>query len=597
MFSAKKLNAPLVRLFSYLPPYKYYILLALVAMIVSASTSSLMALLLGKLTDLGFYQKNGYVAIWAPLALIGVSTLHGAGQFASAYLLQKVSQDVLVKVRNQLFIRMIHWSDETVQKQQSSIIISKFVNEASIALGSASTVLTVIVRDSLQVVGLLLVLLWHNWQLTAVTFIVAPFLMFILRFISKRMKTLQLKSQTAFGVMLGLLTEIYQAQRLVKIYNAYGHEEARFGDINRKLKGLAIRSQVISGLGTPSTQFVTMCGVSIVVFVALIQAQNDMLSFADFVTYISAMLLMTPAIKKLASLNGTVAKMSAAADSLFNMMDIPTEEDPGNKEIGRAKGDVEFRNVNYTYPNSETPSLTNFNLKAKAGQMIALVGASGAGKTTIINLLPRFLVPTSGEILFDGISQNELTLDSIRKQISMVTQDVILFDDTIAANIAYGADTVPTEEDIRKAAEAAYLMPLIESLPDGFNTVIGEKGSKLSGGQKQRISIARALLKNAPILLLDEATSALDTESEKYIQASIDKLRQGKTSFVVAHRLSTIVDADMIVVMDNGEIVECGNHFELIAKGGTYSHLYTIQFGVQDKQIQNKTGGSDEQKS
>ncbi len=586
MFNTLKSNKPLMRLFACLPPYKGFIFLALVAMIISAASSSLMALLLGKMTDLGFYQKNGMVAIWAPIALIAVSMMHSSGQFVSAYLLQRVSQSVLVKLRDQLFDRMIRWPDETVQKQQSGVVVSKFINEGSLALGTASEVVTVLIRDSLQVIALLAILLWHNWQLTLITLVVAPFLLIVLWWVSKRMKMLQARSQQAYGEMIGFLSEVFQAQRLVKIYNEYDYEKNRFGRVNNKLKGLAIRAQIATGLGTPTTQLITMTGVAIVVFVALIQAQNDMLSFPEFVTYISAMLLMTPAIKKLSALNGTTAKMSAAATSLFAMMDIPTEKDPGTLEIERVKGDVEFRGVNYRYPNVDTDALQDFSLQVKAGQMIALVGASGAGKTTVINLIPRFLVPTSGEILFDGISQNDMTLASIRNQISMVTQDVIMFDDTIAANIGYGAGREASEEEIRKVSEAAYLMPLINSLPEGFNTIVGEKGSKLSGGQKQRISIARALLKDAPILLLDEATSALDTESEKYIQASLEKLQQGRTSFVVAHRLSTIIDADLIVVVDEGRIVETGTHAELLARGGAYAKLYEIQFGSSAKKLE-----------
>lgn len=572
---------PLHRLFSYLPPYKGYIFLALIAMVIAAATSSLMALLMGKLTDLGFYQKNGLVAIWAPIALIGISVLHGGGQFCSSYLLQMVSQKVLVQIRGLMFDNMIRWPEETVQQEQSGRVVSRFVNEASQALSSASEVLTVLVRDSLQVIALMCVLLWHNWQLTAVTLVVAPFLVLILRTVSKKLKKLTSDSQVTFGAMLNVLGETYKSERLIKVYDAYQFEAERFGHVNRRLQGLTMRQQVVKGLGTPLTQLVSMCGVSVVVFVALVQAQRGALSLSEFVTYISAMLLMMPAIRKLANLNGTVAKMAAAAESLFQMIDVPLEKDPGTKTLGRAKGKVEFRNVYYRYPQALEPSLRDFSLKVEAGSMVALVGASGAGKSTIINMIPRFMIPVSGEILMDDIPQNELTLTSIREQIAIVTQEVMLFDDTIAANIAFGAGREVSEEEILKAAEAAYLLPLIQSLPEGINTRIGESGAKLSGGQRQRVSIARALLKNAPILLLDEATSALDTESEKYIQASLDKLRSGRTSFVVAHRLSTIVDADCIVVLDQGAIVETGTHFELLQKDGPYAHLYKIQFSKQ----------------
>ncbi len=581
MKSVKIKKEPLMRLFAYLPPYKFYIFLALIAMVAAAAGSSLMALLMGKLTDLGFYQKNGLVAIWAPIALIGISVLHGGGQFCSSYLLQKVSQEILVKLRSLMFDHMIRWPEEVVQSQESGRVVSRFVNEASQALSGASQVLTVLVRDSLQVAALLCVLFWHNWQLTLVTFIVAPILIYILRTVSKRLKKLTSDSQVTFGQILSQLNETYRSERLIKVYNAYKFEEERFGHINRRLKGLTMRQQIVKGLGTPATQLISICGVAIVVCVALLQAQRGQLSLAEFVTYISAMLLMMPAIRKLAGLNGTIASMGAAAESLFEMIDIPLEKDPGSKDIERVKGNVEFKNVWYKYPNTLEPSLKDFSLKAEAGKMIAFVGASGAGKSTIINMIPRFMVPTKGEIFFDGTSQNEMTLESIRRQVAIVTQEVMLFDDTIAANIAFGAGRPVTDEEIMQAAEAAYLKPLIDSLPEGLQTRIGEGGSKLSGGQRQRVSIARALLKNAPILLLDEATSALDTESEKYIQASLDKLREGRTSFVVAHRLSTIVDADMIVVMDQGAVVEAGTHFELLENDGPYARLYKIQFSHQ----------------
>lgn len=583
MKAASIKKEPLARLFAYLPPYKAYIFLALVAMVFAAAASSLMALLMGKLTDLGFYQKNGLVAVWAPIALIGISLVHGGGQFCSSYLLQKVSQNILVKIRTLMFDHMIRWPEETVQEQDSGRVVSRFINEASQALSSASEVLTVLVRDSLQVIALMCVLLWHNWQLTAVTLIVAPLLVFILRTVSKKLKALTSDSQVTFGQMLSQLNETYHSERLIKVYNAYEFEQERFAHVNRRLKGLSMRQQIVKGLGTPATQLVSMAGVAIVVFVALLQAQRGQLTLAEFVTYISAMLLMMPAIRKLANLNGTMARMSAAAESLFEMIDIPLEKDPGDKTIDRIKGAVEFKDVWYKYPNALEPSLKDFNLKVTPGSMVAFVGASGAGKSTAVNMVPRFMVPTQGQIFFDGIPQDELTLESIRRQVAIVTQEVMLFNGTIADNIAFGAGREVTEEEIMAAAEAAYLKPLIDSLPEGLQTHIGEGGSKLSGGQRQRVSIARALLKDAPILLLDEATSALDTESEKYIQASLDKLRKGRTSFVVAHRLSTIVDADQIVVMDQGAIVESGTHFELLEKDGPYAHLYKIQFGKQKK--------------
>lgn len=576
---AKK--TPMMRLFAYFPPHKNKIFLAMLAMVVTASTSSVLVFLLGKVTDIGFYQKNAEFAFYAPLALIAISILQGFSQFASSYLLQMVSQSVLFDLRNMMFERMIHWPDEAIRGQQSGRVISRFLNEASASLSDASEIITVMVRDVLQIIALVAVLIWYNWLLTLVTLVVAPALIYVLQTIHRKLKKITHSSQANFGRLIQLLTESFHAQRLVKIYDAYDFESGRFSQCNAETKRLTLKMRFIKGLGTPSTQVISMIGVAIVVFVALVQAQADEFSLSAFVTYIAALLMLMDPIRKLSQLNGSIAKMQAAAESLYSMVDIVEEKDPGTRVVSRVEGNVEFRHVSYQYEGAPRPSLKDFSLKVKAGQTIAFVGASGAGKTTVINMIPRFLVPNEGEILFDGISQNEMTLSSIRRQIAMVTQEVILFDDTIAANIAYGAGDDVDMDAVRAAADAAYLTPLIESLPEGFNTKVGEKGAKLSGGQRQRVSIARALLKNAPILLLDEATSALDTESEKYIQASLERLMEGRTSFVVAHRLSTIVNADLIVVLKDGEIAETGNHIELLEKNGIYANLYRIQFNKE----------------
>ncbi len=320
---------------------------------------------------------------------------------------------------------------------------------------------------------------------------------------------------------------------------------------------------------------------SIVVVFALNQAQNGILTFGEFTTFLSAMLLLMNPVRSLSSLNGSTAAMSAAAESLFKFIDEEPEKDPGIKELDRVKGALRFENVGFTYPESDKKAVERFSLDVKPGEAIALVGASGSGKSTLVHMIPRFWAATEGEIYFDGIPQSEVTLASLRQQIALVSQDVILFDGTIAENIAYGCRETVSEEDILRAAEAAALTELLEKLPDGINTQVGAAGSMLSGGQKQRISIARAFLKNAPILLLDEATSALDTESERHIQQSLNTLMKGRTTFVVAHRLSTITGADRIVAMRDGRIVEIGSHQELMEKKGLYEHLYSIQFNQQ----------------
>lgn len=571
-------NPYLMRLFRYLPPHKWYIAGAAAAMAAGGGASSLIALILGKLTDMGFYQQDPIVAVLAPIALIGVAALNGGSQYLSSYLLVRVSQSIMLEIRTLMFERISHWGDALFFKYRCAEVQAKFINEASTALSRAASVMTTMIRDSIQIVCLIGVLIYHNWKLTLVTFVVAPLLAAVLRWVSKRMKKLTTQTQQTFGELLGTIQESYQGERVVKIYDGYDYERDRFRAVNEKLKDLTLRTQRVEAAGTPLTQLIAMSGVSVVVVYALAQAQSGALTIGEFTTFLSAMLLLMPPIRHLSSLNGTTAAMTAAAESLFKVIDEEPEKDPGEKTLVDYRGAVRFENVRFAYPNADKPAVKNFSLDVKPGEMIALVGSSGSGKSTLINLIPRFWAATSGEIYFDDVPQSELTLASLRRQIGLVSQEVTIFDDTIAGNIAYGCRDKVTREDIERAAEAAALTDFIATLPQGLDTPVGTNGSMLSGGQRQRISIARAFLKNAPILLLDEATSALDTESERHIQKSLDSLLKGRTAFVVAHRLSTIVNADRIVVMREGEIVEIGTHEELLEKKGVYEHLYSIQF-------------------
>lgn len=571
-------NEQLLRLFRYLPPYKWYLIGAGLAMVAGGGASSLIALILGKLTDMGFYQKDSVVLYLAPLALVGISILHGGSQYLSSFLLVRVSQGILLEVRTLMFSRMVRWSDELFMKHRCAEIQAKFINEASTALVQAAKVMTTMIRDSIQIICLIGVLIYHNWMLTLVTFVVAPLLALVLRWVNKRIKSLTRQTQNTFGKLIGSIQETYQGERVVKIYDGYAFETQRFRAINEHLKNLLLRAQRVSAAATPLTQLIAMSGVSVVVVFALTQAQKGLLTIGEFTTFLAALLLLMPPIRHLSTLNGSTAAMTAAAESLFRMIDEEPEKDPGTKTLENYRGGVRFENVSFTYPEKEKPAVSNFTLDVKPGEMIALVGSSGSGKSTLINLIPRFWAPTKGEIYFDGVPQSEITLASLREQIALVSQEVVIFDDTIAANIAYGCQDKVSKEDIERAAHAAALTDFITGLPEGFESPVGANGSQLSGGQRQRISIARAFLKNAPIILLDEATSALDTESERHIQESLDSLLEGRTAFVVAHRLSTIVNADRIVVMKDGEIVEVGTHAELLAKKGLYEHLYSIQF-------------------
>lgn len=568
----------IMRLARYLPPFKWHIAGAIAAMAAGGGASSLIALILGKLTDMSFYGQDPMTVYLAPLALIGISILHGGSRYVSSYLLVRVSQSILLDVRTLLFSRMLRWSDKAFQEHRNAELQAKFVNEASNALTRAAGVLTTIVRDSIQIVCLVAVLIWHNWMLTLVSFVVAPLLAIVIRWVNRRIKAITRRQQLTFGELIGTVLEAYNGERVVKIYDGYEYENERFRQVNEKIRNLSLRQQRVAAAGMPLLQLITMIGVSFVVVFALMQAQSGALTIGEFTTFLAAMLLLMPPIRHLASLSGSTATMIAAADSLFETIDEMPEEDPGTRELKDCRGAVRFEDVSFTYPGKETPALKNFTLDVKPGEMIALVGSSGSGKSTLINLIPRFWSATEGKIFFDGVPQDELTLKSLRDQIALVSQDVIIFDDTIAGNIAYGAQGKATREEIERAVEAAALTEFVATLPEGLDTRVGAAGSELSGGQRQRISIARAFLKNAPILLLDEATSALDTESERHIQRSLDSLLEGRTAFVVAHRLSTIINADRIVAMRNGEVVEVGTHDELLAKNGLYAHLYSLQF-------------------
>lgn len=570
-------NPYMMRLFRYLPPYKWLIIGAAVAMVVSGGASSLIALVLGKLTDMGFYDKDPSVIYWAPIALIGISIIHGGSQYLSQFLLVRVSQNVLIKVRTLMFDRVLHWDNHLIQENKCARIQAKFINEASTALGNAASIMTTIIRDSIQIVSLVCVLIYHNWRLTLLTFVVAPLLAILLRWVNKRIKRLTTQTQNIFGQLIGTLQESYEGQRVVKIYNGYEYETKRFCEVNNTLKNLLLRTQRVKAAATPLTQLITMSAVSVVVVVALLQAQSGSLTMGEFTTFLSAMLLLMPPIRHLSTLNGSTAAMTAAAESLFQTIDAEPEKDPGTRELVDYQGAVRFEDVGFTYPGQEKPAVENFTLDVKPGEMIALVGSSGSGKSTLINMIPRFWAPTKGEIYFDDVPQRELTLASLRSQIALVSQEVIIFDDTIAGNIAYGCKDKVTREQIERAAQAAALTDWLATLPDGLDTQVGNAGNRLSGGQRQRISIARAFLKDAKILLLDEATSALDAESERYIQESLKSLMKGRTSFVVAHRLSTIRDADRIIVMNQGKVTEIGTHEELLAREGEYAHLCHLQ--------------------
>lgn len=569
----------LTRLFRYALPYKWQLVMASIWIVGAASMSSLTATLLGRLTDLGFYEKESWVIAAAPATLIGVTLLYAVSTVMSTYLLTKISQSILVTLRTELFARILHWPFANYQSHSTGLVCSKFVNEANIALGGAVSAAIILVRDSLQIIALFAVLFWQNWQLTLVALVVGPVGALIMRAISQRTKRIVKASQSAIAGILSRVQESYKAERLVKISDTYDFEMDRFRPINQKIRRTELKRQIMQGLGTPVTQVITMSGVAVVVAYALFEAQAGRLTIGEFITFLSAMMLLMPPLQHLAGLNATFASISVAAKSIFDTMDEAVEDDKGTVELKDIKGAIEFKDVHLTYPGTTREAIKGVTLSVRPGEHVALVGLSGSGKSSMVNLVPRFWSVTSGAVTVDGVNVEDCTLASLRNHIAVVSQNVILFDTTIRENIAYGMPEV-SEAAIEKAVEAAALTEVVAALPKGLDTPVGEAGGLLSGGQKQRISIARALLKDAPILILDEATSALDSESENQIKEALETLMKGRTCLTVAHRLSTIDRADRIVVMQDGVIVEEGTPAELLAKGGAYARMVRLQTGI-----------------
>ena len=468
----------LTRLFRYALPYKWQLVMASIWIVGAASMSSLTATLLGKLTDLGFYEKEPWVIAAAPATLIGVTLLYAVSTVMSTYLLTKISQSMLVTLRTELFARILHWPFANYQSHSTGLVCSKFVNEANIALGGAVSAAIILVRDSLQIIALFAVLFWQNWQLTLVALVVGPIGALIMRAISQRTKRIVKASQAAIAGILSRVQESYKAERLVKVSDTYDFEMDRFRPINQKIRRTELKRQIMQGLGTPVTQVITMSGVAVVVAYALFEAQAGRLTIGEFITFLSAMMLLMPPLQHLAGLNATFASISVAAKSIFDTMDEAVEEDKGTVELKDVRGAIEFKDVRLTYPGTTREAIKGVTLSVRPGEHVALVGLSGSGKSSMVNLVPRFWSVTSGAVTVDGVNVEDCTLTSLRNHIAVVSQNVILFDTTVRENIAYGMPEV-SEEAIEKAVEAAALTEVVAALPKGLDNPVGEAGSLL----------------------------------------------------------------------------------------------------------------------
>lgn len=564
------------RLLKYILPYKMLVVWSLLCMVVAGGSSSLIALLLGKLTDVGFYNQASWMVFAAPIALIAVALLHGGSMFLSNYLLGKVSQNVLYTLRSQIFNNFLHWPSETYNRYPSAMIASKFVLEANVALSNATKSSITLVRDTCQVIALTITLVWHNWMLALVSLIIAPLIWLLLRQVSSRMKKVMESCQESITSILVHVKEVYQGHKVVKMAGTYEQETEKFRAINDQVAKMMVDMTRVMSASSPVAQLICMLAVALVLAFAMYQTQAGDLTLGQFVTFLAALLLLMPPLRNLSEVNAGFTMVAVACKSLFQTLDETTESDEGTVELEHCRGDVRFENVGFRYPGKDEDTIADFNLDVKVGDCVAIVGLSGAGKTSLINLIPRFWNPYRGRILIDGKDSQTYTLASLRQNIAIVSQDVRLIDDSILNNIRYGSPEASFEA-VQEAVKLAALDAFIDTLPEGLNTQVGEGGSRLSGGQKQRVSIARAFLKNAPILILDEPTSALDRGTEEAIKASLAELIKNRTTFIVAHRFSTIEKANKIVVLENGRIKEIGTKDELLAQNGVFAELARLQ--------------------
>jgi len=566
------------RLLTYVRPYWRILVAGLIATSLAAATEPLFPALLKPLLDNGFSVDSTQSPLLVAGMIVGIFVLRGILGFLASYAMSWVQNRVITDIRQELFGRLMRLPASYFDGNPSSTLISKVTYDVTNIASASTSVGTVLIRDSLTLVGLLGWLLYLNWQLTTITLLAAPFIALFTRFFGKRLRNMSRSSQKGMALMTETLQEGIACQKVIKVFGGETQEENRFSHVNNALRGYGMRQSVAAAATTPAVHLVAAFAVAVVVYIAMMQSQAGETTVGSFVSFITAMLMLLAPLKHIASVNAPLQNGLAAAESIFRTLDEAPEPDHGTIALTRVQGEIKLENLHLRYAQAERDALNGITLEIKPGQTVALVGTSGGGKTTLANVIPRFYNPTSGRLLIDAHDTQEMTLASLRAQIAIVSQDVVLFNDTVAANIAYGFSREASHAAIEAAATAAHALDFIRALPEGFDTIIGENGSRLSGGQRQRIAIARAILKDAPILILDEATSALDNESERLVQEALETLMQGRTTLVIAHRLSTVERADRIVVLQQGKIVESGTHLELLAHDGVYAQLYKLQF-------------------
>ncbi len=561
------------RLLTYIKPYWKVVAITLVALVIAAAMEPLMPALLKPLIDDSLIGKDPDAIMMIPIYIMIVFIVKGFAEYASKLASEWVAHKAILNIRAEMFAKINNLPQQAHHEYTTGRLLSKITYDVPQVGASLSQAWIVIIRDTLIILGLLGFLLYTSWQLTLLMLIIGPVIAFIINRASRLMRKSSKEMQHSMGELTQRLEEGLNGHKEIKIYGAEKYEQKRFFDSAETLRKHTMDVVRVSAANVPLVQMLAAIALAGVLYVASEMSAQGAFTPGEFIAFITAMAMIFEPIRRLTNINVVIQKGMAAAESIFELLDQLDEANDGTKKLDNPQGKITFKAVDFQYPNTDKPALQNFNLTLPAKKTTALVGASGSGKTTLANLISRFYLPTSGEVLLDDTPLNELELFHLRSQIAYVSQNVILFNDTLAANIAYGRTDI-SEEDIIHAAKAAFAWEFIEKLPNGLSTVIGDNGGSLSGGQRQRIAIARAFLKNAPILIMDEATSALDNQSEQMIQQAMETLKQNRTVVIIAHRLSTIENADNIVVLDHGCLIEQGTHTQLLQKKGHYAKLY-----------------------
>ena len=567
------------RLWPIISPYKSGLFAAAVALILNALIDSGLIYLLKPLLDEGFGKADhGFLKLMAVLVVVFI-VFRGVTNFIAGYCLAWVSGKVVMTMRRYLFKHLMFMPVSFFDKNSTGRLLSRVTYDSEMVASSSSGALVTIVREGVYLISLFVVMMYTSWQLSMVLFILAPVIGILIGIVSKRFRELSRNIQNSMGDLTATTEQMLKGHKVVLSFGGQKVEEERFNEVSNTMRRKGMKIVVANAISDGSIQVIASFALSAVLYLATFpEIMTQDLTAGSFTVVFSSMMAMLRPLKSLTNVNSQFQRGMAACQTLFELLDLKLEKDDGTYEVKRAKGDVSFNHVTFTYQDKEIPALNNVSFNIPSGKTLALVGRSGSGKSTIASLLTRFYDTEQGEITLDGVNINEYKLSNLRRQCSVVSQQVHLFNDTIANNIAYAAEGKYSREEILAAAQAAHAMEFIDKLEHGLDTVIGENGASLSGGQRQRLAIARALLRNAPVLILDEATSALDTESERAIQAALEELQKDRTVLVIAHRLSTIEKADEILVIEHGEIKERGNHQQLLAQNGAYKQLYNMQF-------------------